>query len=372
MPRDTHGFFRYNHLAPQPEECAIPTLILLGVNYRTAPVALRERLAIPARELPAALHALRAGGPLLEVAILSTCNRTELYAVTDDPTATRRHFLDLFSHRSRLAPAAFAPALYQHTDRDAVAHLFRVAAGLESMIPGESEVTAQVKHAYLTAHAAGTTGAMLNRLFQKALHSAKIIRTQTPIGEGQASIGSIVTALAQQRFGGRLHACEVLLWGAGKAAEATARHLVAHGVRQLWIVNRTQARAEELASLCRGGWVSWEQATAHLACVDIAIICTQAPHYVLQAEDRAGWLPQRRGRPLLLIDLAVPRNVDPALAAQDGVHLYNIDDLEAIAQATLAQRCGVLAHCAALIEAQVNHYWHRAPAAPRLEEAVPC
>ncbi len=344
----------------------------MGVNYRTAPVALRERLAVPARELPAVLHALRADGALHEAVLLSTCNRTEVYAVTGDPEAARRHITDLFSHHSQLLPAAFAAALYQRTDRDAATHLFRVSAGLDSMIPGESEITAQVKQAYLTASAAGTTGPTLNRLFQKALHSAKIIRTQTRIGEGRASIGSIVLTLARQRFGEGLRDCEVLLWGAGKAAEATARHLVASGVRQLWIVNRTQAKAEELASLCRGGWVSWEQAAAHLTRVDIAIICTQAPHYVIDAQEWMRRRPQRQGRPLLLIDLAVPRNVDPTLKGCDGVSLHNIDDLEAIAQATLAQRCGVLAQCATLIEAQVDHYGRRAHTTPSVEEAVLC
>ena len=165
--------------------------------------------------------------------------------------------------------------------------------------------------------------------------------------------------------------CEVLLWGAGKAAEATARQLIKEGVQRLSIVNRTQLKAQDLASLCQSGWLSWEQARAHLAHVDIAIVCTQAPHYVLEAGDLAEILPQRNGRPLCLIDLAVPRNVDPALAQQAGVSLYNIDDLQAIAQHGVAARERARASCAALIAQQVRHCFREPQSIPH-EEAAPC
>ena len=348
------------------------TLLLLGLNHRVAAVALREQLAIPLRELPTILHALRTGGAVDEAVVLSTCNRIECYVASPDPAAASRHVLDVLAHHSRLDPRAFAGQCYRLMDQEAARHLFRVASGLDSMILGESEVTAQVKQAYMTAQTAGAVGPLLHRLFQKALHGVKIIRTQTRIADGQASIGSIVLALAKQHVGDRLTAACVLLWGAGKAAEATARHLTAGGIQRLWIVNRTRAKAQDLASLCSGGWLSWEQAMAHLAHVDIAVVCTQAPHYVINTGDLVGILPRRAGRPLLLVDLAVPRNVDPDLKHHGGVHLYNIDDLNAIAQTTMTERQRALQDCAPLIEEQVRHCWRRSQSATLPQETVPC
>jgi len=203
------------------------------------------------------------------------------------------------------------------------------------MVLGESEITAQVKQAYALAHAEGATGPVLNRLFQKALHCTKVIRSHTRIAEGQASIGSVVVDLTRQLFVGRLQDCEALLWGAGKAAEATARHLIKAGIGQLWIVSRTTANAQGLATLCQAGWLSWEQALKHLRHVDIAIVCTQAPHYVIDEADVGAVLPFRGGRPLFIIDLAVPRNVDPAVKGYRGVSLYNMDEVQSIAQGAL-------------------------------------
>ena len=339
------------------------TLSLLGLNHRTAPLELRERLAIPPHGLSAAFHELHANLGIQEVVILSTCNRVEVYAVASEPSsATARALTEFFSARSELSIDTFGPTLYALTEDEAAAHLFRVAAGLESMILGESEIGAQVKQAYAAAREHGATGPVLNRLFQKALHSTKLTRTQTAIAQGQASIGSVVSALVEQVFGpGKLGTRDVLLWGAGKAAEATAKHLLKRGIRQLWIVNRTQAKAQDLASLCRGGWVSWEQALGHLAHVDVAIICTQAPHYVIDEADLAAILPQRQGRPLVLIDLAVPRNIQPSLKQVPGLHLYNVDDLQSVAEAGLSHRRQALAHCDRLIAEQVGHFlrWHQ-------------
>lgn len=348
------------------------TLLVVGINHRTAPLAVREQAAIPARELLDTLRQLQRHPEIQEVVVLSTCNRVELYVVTPARLPeTIRGLLDFLSYRSRLPPHALAPHLYSHAEASAVAHLFRVTAGLDSMILGETEITAQVKHAYQTAHAAGTTGPTLNRLFQRALHSTKAVRSQTRIAEGQASIGSVVVALARRVFGESLAPCEALLWGAGKAAEATARHLVKAGIGHLWIVNRTQPRAQELAGACRGMWLSWEQALAHLAHVDIAVVCTQAPHYVIEAADVERAAPRRAGRPLFIIDLAVPRNVDPALREHPGVQVYNVDDLTAIAQQGLAQRQEEVTRCQHLIEQHVEAFLaHRHPA--RTKEDSPC
>lgn len=331
------------------------TFSLVGLNHRSAPVAMRERFALLSRDLPQALRVLRSGA-VDEALILSTCNRVECYVAAADPAAASHEILSFLSYHSRLEPAAFQSHLYRAEDGEAVAHLFRVTAGLDSAILGESEITAQVKEAYALAHALGATGPLLNRVFQKALHAAKEIRSRTAVGQGQASIGSVVVGLSRQLFGDRLEGCEVLLWGAGKAAEVTARHFMKSGVRHLWIVNRTQPKAQDLASLCSGGWLSWEQARAHLAHVDIAVVCTQAPHYVIDEADVAAAMPRRDARPLCLIDLAVPRNVDPALKSCPGVTLYNIDDLQAIAEEGLAARRGELAQCERIIGEQVGRF----------------
>lgn len=331
-------------------------LQLIGLNNRTASIALRERLAVAPRDLPALLSALRQGLGVREAAVLSTCNRVEYYLATADPSATYHDLIGVLSHRSHLTPKTIESTLYCLRERDAVTHLFRVAAGLESMILGESEIIAQVKQAYELARAHGATGPTLNRLFQKTLHASKIIRSHTRIAEGQASIGSVVVALSRRIFTQGLSGCQVLLWGAGKAAETTARHLAKHGVQHLSIVNRTQLKAQDLASLCRGGWLSWEHAIAHLAHIDLAIVCTQAPHYVVDVEDLPSFLPQRRGRPLVMVDLAVPRNVDPALKPHPGIHLYDMDDLQTIAQDALARREGELDRCEALIQEQAGHF----------------
>jgi glutamyl-tRNA reductase len=220
-----------------------------------------------------------------------------------------------------------------------------------------------VKQAYDAARAAGTAGPVLHRLFQKSFRCAKLIRSTTHVNGGQASVGSVVVALARRVLGEPLGQREALLWGAGKAAEVTARHLVKAGIGRLWVVNRTQAKAEELAQLCSGGWVSWERAREHLAHVDIAIVCTQAPHYVLDDADLSAIVSQRGSRPLLLVDLAVPRNVDPALAQRPGISVYNIDDLQAAIEATQAQRRDALASCEWLVQRQVGRFqdWWQEP-----------
>lgn len=345
--------------------------VVVGVSYRTAPVAVRERVAVPVRDLPGALASLRTIPDVQEAVILSTCNRVELYAGAPHPADAAEALTDFLSTHKRLEPAPVRPHLYQASGEEAVRHLFRVAAGLDSMVPGESEIAAQVKQAYQIAHAHHATGPVLNPLFQKALHCAKLVRSRTGIAEGQGSIGSVVVALARRLFRDRLSRCEVLLWGAGKAAEATVRHLMKSGVGQVWVVNRTQTKAQDLASLCQGGWLSWEQARRHLAHVDIAIVCTQAPHYVIDQADAAWLLSQRAGRPLCLIDLAVPRNVDPTLKRLAGVQLYDLDDLQAVAQTTLTARQQELGRCADIIEEQTAYFVRRWKPVPYKEDD-PC
>ena len=334
-------------------------LLLLGLSHRTAPVTLREQLAIPSYKLAEALRSLRASVGDGEAVVLSTCNRVELYVTSEDPATTVPDLLGFLSYSSHLTPETLTPSLYCGADRDAVAHLFRVTAGLDSMVLGESEVTAQVKQAYAVALSQGATGPLLNRVFQRALHCAKVIRSRTRIADGQTSIGSVVLAVTKRFFGERLKTCETLLWGTGEAAEAVARHLIKGGIRQLWIVSRTPAKAQDLAAICQGGWLAWEQAITRLAHVDIAIVCTQAPHYVIDEADMASILPQRNQRPLLLVDLAVPRNVDPALRWMPGIRLCDMDDLQGIVLANMAARGQEVARCGTIIREQVDHLWGR-------------
>lgn len=346
-------------------------LSLLGVSHRTAPVAVRERFAIPARDLADLLPRL-CQGPLTEVAILSTCNRTELYTVAEDPATAWAAMAAFLSQLGRQPLALDSPHLYRASDDAAAAHLFRVAAGLDSAILGESEVTAQVKGAYEAACAAQTAGPALHRLFQRALHAAKAVRSSTEIAHGHASIGSVVAGLVRGLFGDALASCDVLLWGAGKSAEATTRHLIAQGIRQLWIVNRSAVKAQDLAATCRGGWLSWERAREHLAQVDIAIVCTQAPHYVVDRSDLELLRERRKPRPLCLIDLAVPRNVDPSLAQQPGITLYNIDQLQSVARGALDMRRDQVASCEAILQQQVEHLRHAWQRGHSRQEALIC
>lgn len=362
--------YRVYHTTERDESRYNISLFLVGLNHRSAPVEFRERFAIPSRDLPASLRSLRRRG-LASAAILSTCNRVEYYLSASEPAGAAAELLEFLAHHSRLDPAVFRPHLYQAAGVDVAAHLFRVTAGLDSAILGESEIAAQVKEAYRIACEAGVADATLHRLFQRALHAAKEVRSRTGIGQGQASVGSVVVTLTRRLFAERLASCEVLLWGAGKAAEATARHLIKAGIRRLWIVNRTQFKAQDLASLCQSGWLSWELALQHLARVDIAIVCTQAPHYVIDQGDLDAVASQRGTRPLCLIDLAVPRNVEPALARRGGVVLYNIDDLQAAAQVHLAAREEARARCETMIRQQVDDFTRRHTAVP-YKEVLAC
>lgn len=337
----------------------VATVIVVGVNHRTAPVAVRERLAVPPSALPETLRVLQRLPGLHGAAVLSTCNRVEYYASSSTPAETIRALVDHLADRAGLSPDALLASGYQQIGEAAVRQLFRVTAGLDSMVVGETEITAQVKQAYGAAQAAGTADSTLNRLFQQALHAAKVVRATTEIGQGHASVGAVVVTLARELFGDRLAQCELLLWGAGKAAEVTARHLVKQGVGQLWVVSRTPTHAQALATLCRGMWLAWEEALRHLDHVDIAIVCTQAPHYVIDAADVEAVRARRGGKPLFLVDLSVPRNVDPALKQMPKVHLYNIDDLQSLAGQGLARRRQALVRSEAVLDDQAVGFLRR-------------
>jgi glutamyl-tRNA reductase len=296
-------------------------LFLVGISHRHAPVEVRERVAFGPKEAAALARELVVDGG--ECVCLSTCNRTELYTVGDAAESQSLEMLRI------LGGDEVAALSYRLADHAAALHLFRVAAGLDSLVPGEGEILGQVRAAY----EAGAPGPLLNRLFHDALHAGKKARAQTTIAESPASVPSAGAALAQQVFGD-LTGRRVLIVGAGKVGELAARSLAARGAQLVAVANRSDARRDELASRFGAHAVPMERLAEELGSADVAVTCTSAPGFLLRPED----VRERKGRPLFLIDLAVPRNIDPAVNELDGCYLYDIDDLEAVVQASLSSR----------------------------------
>ena len=292
-------------------------LWLAGVSHHRAPIAVREKVALSLGQAGALARDL--AGADGEAVCLSTCNRTEIYLVGEDDR------IDL--------GAEVQPYAYRLSDEAAALHLFRVAAGLDSMVPGEGEILGQVRAAY----EAGTTGPLLDRLFRQALHVGKKVRTQTAIAESPASVSSAAAALAQQVFG-ELDGREILVIGAGKVSEQAARNLLSRGARIAWVANRTVDRAAKLAERFGGEALPLERVEQELARADVVVSSTSSAGFVLTREQVERALRARRGRPLFLIDLAVPRDLEPAIQELDGCYLYDIDDLQAVVAETMAAR----------------------------------
>ena len=290
------------------------SIVLVGISHHRAPVELRERAALDPKRASELARTL--AGERSEAVCLSTCNRTELYLADESAEGAEEK-----AEAALLAlEAELGPALYRLRDEEAALHLFRVAAGLDSLVPGEGEILGQVR----AAHAAGATGSILDRLFRQALHAGKKARTETAIGESPASVSSAAAALAEQVFGD-LRGREVVVIGAGKVGELAIRNLVSRG-------------AQELAARFGGTPLSLERVGAELARADVVLSSTSAPGWTLTREVVERSLAARRGRPLFLIDLAVPRDLDPAIHELDGCYLYDIDDLDAVVVETLADR----------------------------------
>jgi glutamyl-tRNA reductase len=322
-------------------------LVLVGTSHHHAPVELRERVALDRErgaELAARLAA--AGG---EAVCLSTCNRTELYLAAPDVDAAERAAVAALAE---LEPEV-EQALYRLRDNAAALHLFRVAAGLDSLVPGEGEILGQVR----TAYEAGTTGPLLDRVFHQALHAGRKVRAQTAIGD-TASVSSAAAALAEQVFGD-LDGCSILLVGAGKISEQAARSLLKRRARIAFVANRTLDHAEELAQRFGAESLPLEALEEQLSSADVVVSSTSSPGLVLDAATVARALPARRGRQLLFIDLAVPRDLDPAIHDLDGCYLYDIDDLEAIVSETLVGRRGEAERAEAIVAAESDkfHEW---------------
>jgi glutamyl-tRNA reductase len=301
------------------------SLALVGISHHRAPVELRERVALDARA--ARGLARRLADEVGEAVCLSTCNRTELYVAGAGAQAPAESAL------VGLGGEEIGAALYRLRDEAAALHLFRVAAGLDSMVPGEGEILGQVRGAY----DAGAAGPVLDRLFRQALHAGRKARTQTAIGESPASVSSAAAVLAEQVFGD-LHGCRVLVVGAGEVGEAAARNLVARGAELAFVANRSPERADRVVERLGGAAVPLERAAEDLASADVVVSSTGSPSLILSREDVARAARGRKGRPLFFIDLAVPRDLDPAIAELEGCYLYDVDDLEAVVAETLAGR----------------------------------
>jgi len=313
-------------------------LVVYGCNYRNAPIELRERLAFPEKELPGALGRLLETEIIDEALILSTCNRVEVVARVDEQSTGAAEAVRDFLCADRGVPAADLDRhSYHFVERDAVQHLFSVASGLDSMILGEPQILGQVKQAYRVAQRAGTTGPILERLLQQCLSTAKRVRTDTGISRNAVSVAFAAVNLARQIFG-ELRGRTALVIGAGKMGELVARHLLTSGVGELLVTSRTYSRAVVSAAGVGGRPVEWDAILDRLATVDIVVSCTAAPRIVLDRSRVAKALKGRRGEPLFMIDIAVPRDIEPSVNDLDNVYLYDIDGLQGVVDANIEER----------------------------------
>jgi glutamyl-tRNA reductase len=334
-----------------------PGLFLLGATHHTAPLAVREKLALGTEDeagLGAELGRLR---DLREFAMLSTCNRVEFYGVAAD-AATAAHVQAAFCARRRFDPAEFEKFRVSLHGREAVRHLLEVAVGLDSQMLGETEIFGQVKAAYAAAQARGGTGPVLNRMFQKAFQAAKHVRTHTAITTGQVSVANVAVELALSIFGGLEHV-RVLVVGAGEIGEKTARAFQSRGASALTVASRRAERAMELAAQLGANALPFEQREARLAEFDVVVCSTAAPHTVLSLAAAEAAMRRRPNRPLFFIDLALPRDVDSAVARLDNVFRYDLDDLAKIAEQNRAARVSEVDRCRLLLGERADALWRQ-------------
>jgi glutamyl-tRNA reductase len=320
-------------------------LFVAGLSYKTAPVALREKLAVHPSRLPCFGCRLKLAGGLSEVVLVSTCNRVEIYGVTSWINGKVQRLFQTLSS----SDIDFSPYLYIKEGAEAVEHLLSVASGLDSMVLGETEITGQVKQAYQAAQAAKLTGRVTNRLFQTALQTAKEIRTQTAIGRGATSVGSVAVELAERIFDKNLSAKTVMIIGAGKMGEACIRHLSKRGARSVLVSNRSHERAMHLANEFGGRAVRYEECLKGMIEADIVVSSTGSPNTILSQKDIASVMSARGNRPLFLIDIAVPRDIDPEAQRLANVYLYNVDHLETLVLENVRHREQELTKCNSII-----------------------
>lgn len=333
-------------------------LIALGINHRTAPVELRERVVFAPQRMQEALRELTGLPGIQEAAILSTCNRTELYVGSEEDVGeTVIHWLSRFHH---LDESTLRPYLYRLQDADTVRHMLRVASGLDSMILGEPQILGQMKCAYQCAAEAGCVDTLLSRLFQHSFSVAKQVRTDTAIGASPVSVAFAAVSLARQIFGD-LAQQTALLIGAGETVELAARHLHEHGLGRMIVANRTVEHAHNLASLFNGYGIGLEEIPAHLAEADIVISSTASSTPILTLPAVKQALKARKHRPIFMVDIAVPRDIEPRVGELDDIFLYTVDNLQEVIQENLKSRQAAAHQAEEMIDVQVNHFiaWQR-------------
>ena len=328
-------------------------LLVTGVSHKTAPVEVRERLAFRPETLADALAGLKGRGGVREALILSTCNRVEITVTTED-SADPQAVVDAFlAERKGVDPRAIGPHLYHVEGRDAIHHLFRVASSLDSMVVGEPQILGQLKAAYCAAKTAGAVFGWLEALMARSFRVAKRVRSETGIGQMAVSVSYAAVELARKIFGS-LSGRTIMIVGAGKMSELAARHLKRAGASHVFVTNRTPERAVEMAALFQGTPVEYARFTGMLPEADIVITSSGAPDYVLRKEDVQRAIAARRNKPMFLIDIAVPRNVEPAVNQIDNVFLYDIDDLQEVVNANLRERMKEAEHAERLVAEEVE------------------
>ena len=330
-------------------------LFLLGINHDTAPVDLRERLSFSEGDLSETLVALSTRPGCGEAVVLSTCNRVELYVRCDDLDEARTELTRFLSDFHGVDPAALAPHLYGLASSEAAQHLFRVAAGLDSLVVGEPQILGQVKEAYTTASEIGCTGSLLNKLFHCSFAAGKRVRSETELGEGAVSISYAAVALARKIFGS-LADHNVLLVGAGEMSELTAVHLKAQQVSRIVVINRTASQAENLAEKIGGEAIPWTEMQQVLTTTDVVVTATGSPTPIITSNQVEAVMRTRRNRPLFIMDIAVPRDVEASAGTIEQVFLYNIDDLQAIVSENLARRSAQITKAEVIVAEEVNGF----------------
>jgi glutamyl-tRNA reductase len=335
-----------------------PNLILLGINHNTAPIEVRERLAIAPSRLADATRALAHQPGIREAIILSTCNRVELLTVQDATQSDTPGTLNFLYEYLNIPASDLQPHLYEFREREAVRHLFRVASSLDSMVVGEPQILGQVKEAYTTGREVGAVATTLEGLLQRAFTVAKRVRTDTQIGSSSVSIASVAVDLARKIFDS-LEGKTVLLVGAGKMSELAARHLIQQGAASILVANRTQSRAEQIAKEFNGQIIPFDQLYEQADRADIVITSTGAPEKIFSRSHGQQFLHRRRNRPIFFIDIAVPRDVDPRMNEVEGCFVYDIDDLQQVAAAHLADRSREAAAAEIIVSREVEKYQQR-------------
>ena len=336
-------------------------LLLVGISHRTAPVELRERVDFQARGLQGALRALAERGSAHEAVVVSTCNRAELYVACDETELTRQDLLRFLSDYNELPPSDVMPHVYDVADLDAARHLFRVAAGLDSLVVGEPQILGQVKEAHTVASEVHTAGPVLNRLFHASFAVGKRVRTETGLGSGAVSVSYAAVALARKIFGD-LSGRNVVVLGAGEMGKLTAIHMKAQDVRHITIVSRTMAHAARTAEAIGGASAApWTDLDTVLAASDIVITATGAANPILTKAHIEAVMRPRRNRPLFIIDIAMPRDVEAAAGEIEEVFLYNIDDLQATVRENLARRASEVSRAETIVNEEVDKFaaWFR-------------